>query len=173
MVECHVVPGDVTEVKVDAIAKLIPPPETKEDRQDEVDLAIWKIAGDYYQTQVLVKLESGAKDGEVIVATGGGLSHDGQFRDVIYVNDLYKKRLKDLVYAALVAAQARGYKSLAFPVLRKSELWRLEETLGKIADEIHTGVRRFSADFDSMMEITVAAGYDPVALQLLNRFNNH
>jgi O-acetyl-ADP-ribose deacetylase (regulator of RNase III) len=162
---CEVVVGGVTEIEVDAIAKLIP--ASTEKRQDEVDLQIWQIAGDWFQNQVEERLTS-TKDGEVIVAEGGDAIKGLPFRDIIYVRDDGEKELPEIVFTALKAAQSRGVQSLALPVL-----WRGIAPLKEAVDQMCTGIRRFRHEFDDpKIDIKIAVGNDPVAFKLVKEHNH-
>jgi hypothetical protein len=166
-VKINIVPGKVTEVEADAIAKLICPLEAEEKNQDQIDLDIWQIAGDYYRNRVLEKLGK-AKDGEIIFVEGEK-DQVGPFKDVIYIIDHGDLALKELVYDALTAAQGNGCQRLAMPVF-----WRNVSTLKEIADQMCTAMRRFHHEFgDSKMVITIAVGNDPVAFKLLNEYRHH
>ena len=164
MDNCQVVVGEVTEIEVDAIAKLIPPSPFGK-RKDSVDRQIWEIAGDWLQNQVLERLPS-TKDGETIVVEVGDKGHEARFDKVIYVYDQGRRKLSELVFTALKAAKEQGCQSLAFPVL-----WRGTGTLEQIADEMCTGVRCFTASFGTEMKVFLAIGNDPAAHVLMKKYN--
>ena len=155
--------GDVTkDVQADALVTLI---NSEGMWFGGVDGAIMRVAGGLFHSQArAIPL----KDGDVVVAKRGSNSHNGSFKDVIFVVDDLKQPLSNLMYSALREAKVQGYKIVAFPLMRTGVmLGAVEPDVKAVVEQIMIALNKFIADDDWNLYVYLVVFNDPNSKKIL------
>jgi len=160
----NVVGGDITQIPSDGLITAI---KSGGMWYGGIDGAIMRIAGDHFHNQAATQMP--LEDGQVIVAEGSGSNY--AFQNVIFVVDDLHRRLREIIYLGLRAADQANLKTVTIPTIRLGVmLGVVEKTKEEAISEMVGGVRRFLSENPQSVEKIIFVVYnDPVIVNLLNR----
>lgn len=132
-----------------------------------IDGVIQNKAGNGFHSQAVAAMP--LKDGQTIVARGGGFSNRGKFENVVFVIDDLERPLNEVIAAGLRAADDAGFESVTIPTIRMGVmLGVVEKTTEEVAHEMAKGVATFKeAGQWSLKSITFVVYNDVVAERIL------
>lgn len=130
--------GDITRTESDALITAINAAGYWNGR---IDIAIYEIAADAFHTQARAAMP--LKDGQTIVARGPTRQRGG-FRNVVFVVDERRMKLREIIRNGLVAASDAKFTSVTLPMIRMGVmLGKVEKTAEEAVNEMAAGVREF------------------------------
>ncbi len=130
--------GDIAQVKSDALITAI---NAAGMWAGGIDRVIYAVAGDAYHKQARAAMP--LKDGQTIVARDPK-RHRGTFKNVVFVVDERRLKLRQIVMNGLVAASDAQCTSVTLPAIRMGVmLGKVEKTVEEAVNELAAGVREF------------------------------
>lgn len=165
MLKFNVIPGDISQVKADALITAINPDGEWKGGIDDV---IRRNAGTLFHSQAAEKLP--LKQGQTVNAKGGP-SNRASFSNVVFVIDGPQGSLSDVIFNGLMAADEAGYKSVTLPAIRMGVMRGVvEKTIPEAVWQIIDGIQRFDKKDDfkpTLQEVTfVIYGDEEVTQEL-------
>jgi len=154
--------GDITQIQSDGLITAI---NSEQMWYGGIDGAIMRIAGGRFHNQAAQKAP--LTDGQVIVAEGSGSTY--AFQNVVFVVDDLQRKLREIVYLGLKAADKAGLESVTIPTIRLGVmLGVVEKSKEEAIAEMAEGVRQFMAEKPkSVTEITFVVYNDPMIAAFL------
>lgn len=161
----NVVPGDISQVKADALITAI---NSGGMWAGGIDGVIGRNAGTLFHSQAAEKLP--LTQGQTVNAKGGP-SNRASFSNVVFVIDDLQGPLSDVIFNGLMAADEAGYKSVTLPAIRMGVMRGVvEKTIPEAVRQILDGIQRFDRKDDfkpTLQEITfVIYGDEEVTQEL-------
>ena len=159
MKKVHVISGDLTQVRSDAIITAV---NSGGMWYGGIDGAILRSSGNLFHHQAIEALP--LKHGDTVVAKSNGKKHGGEFDNVVFVIDDLCGPLSEVILNGLVAASKAGFKSVSLPTIRMGVmLGVVEKSKEEAIGEMVGGTARF---FDenpqtSIESITFVVYVDP------------
>lgn len=107
-----------------------------------IDGVIQRVAGNLFHSQASEALP--LEDGKTVVAYGRNYPNKGAFKNVVFVVDDLRQRLREIIYAGLKAASDAGFKTVSIPTIRMGVmLGQVEKSTEEAVNEMRTGVLWF------------------------------
>lgn len=104
-----------------------------------IDGVIQRVAGDLFHKQAISHMP--LKDGQTIVARGIGMTN---FKNVVFVVDDLKKKLREIIFNGLQTASDAGFSSVTLPAIRTGVmLGAVERSIEEAVTEMAQGVKDF------------------------------
>lgn len=134
-----VISGDISQVGADALVTAI---NSGRCWFGGIDGVIQRVAGNLFHSQA--DKVSPLEDGQAIVAYGRYYPNKGAFKNVVFVVDDLRQRLREIIYAGLKAASDAGFKTVSIPTIRMGVmLGSVEKSTEEAVNEMRTGVLWF------------------------------
>lgn len=137
----HVIEGDISKVKADALITAI---NSGGMWFGGIDGVINRSAGNLFHSQAAAA--SPLRHGQVINAKGN-IANQAAFANVVFVIDDLQGPLSEIIYNGLAGASKAGYRTVTLPTIRMGVmLGTVEKTVGEATRQMAEGVHRFLAD---------------------------
>jgi O-acetyl-ADP-ribose deacetylase (regulator of RNase III) len=157
--------GDITQTQSDGLITAI---NSGQMWYGGIDDAIQRVAGDTFHKQAATAMP--LTDGQTIIAYGSTSSERRSFRDVVFVVDDLQRKLREIVYLGLKAADKAGLETITLPTIRLGVmLGVVEKSKEEAVAEMTKGVQQFIAEKpQSVKKITFVVYNDPMIAALLS-----
>lgn len=159
-----VVSGDISRVPADAIITAI---NSSGMWYGGIDGVIKRAAGESFHSQAAAM--GSLAHGQTIVAKGRP-ANKAAFRNVVFVVDDLRGKLREIVFSGLAAAHDAGFGSVSLPTIRMGVmLGVVEKNATEAVAEMMHGIGNFREKYPNtgLQEITIVVFNDPDLLGII------